>query len=228
MTTQASAAEHIDDGSAEKSPVESETPETRDDDDDEDEQDADAARLMAHEYDGIREYDNPLPGWWRMIFVLSIGFAAAYGFYYHIARWGSFPAQSYVADLALYEGNRDVRAAAEAANISEASLATASRDSGTVARGSALFTQRCVSCHADKGQGLIGPNLTDLRQVHGTTRMDIYKVVANGVAGTAMLAWGEQLPQTDILALTVFVATLRGQNITGKEPQGAPVDRFLQ
>ena len=51
----------------------------------------DAAKLMDHEYDGIREYDNPLPGWWRMIFAGSIAFACAYGFYFHIANWGTSP-----------------------------------------------------------------------------------------------------------------------------------------
>ena len=25
---------------------------------------SDDAPLIAHDYDGIREYDNPLPGWW--------------------------------------------------------------------------------------------------------------------------------------------------------------------
>ncbi len=186
------------------------------------------ARLLTHSYDGIREYDNPLPGWWSLIFAVSIGFAAAYGFYFHVVGWGATPNERYAAALVDYESNRDVRAAAEAANVSEERLASAARDSSAVAQGGALFAQRCVSCHADKGQGVIGPNLTDLRQLHGTTRMDLYKIIANGVPATAMLAWGEQLPQTDILALAAFVCTLRGQNIPGKEPQGAPVDRFAR
>jgi len=29
---------------------------------------SDEERLMDHEYDGIQEYDNPLPGWWRAAF----------------------------------------------------------------------------------------------------------------------------------------------------------------
>ena len=34
-------------------------------------------QLLDHDYDGIQEYDNPLPGWWKWIFVGSIFFAIA-------------------------------------------------------------------------------------------------------------------------------------------------------
>lgn len=187
---------------------------------------AEEARLMAHAYDGIREFDNPLPGWWSMIFAGSIAFAAAYGFYYHVVHWGKTPEQTYTAALAEYDGKKEIRERAEAANVSEQTIANASLDAQTLDKASAMFTQRCVSCHGDKGQGLIGPNLTDLRQIHGTTRMDLYTTITKGVPGTAMLAWGEQLPQTDILALTAYVSALRGKNVPGKEPQGNPVEKF--
>ena len=58
------------------------------------------ARLMSHAYDGIREYDNPLPGWWSAIFWATIVFAAGYGVFYHIGRWGKTPQQKYEAALA--------------------------------------------------------------------------------------------------------------------------------
>ncbi|MFN7337509.1 MAG: cbb3-type cytochrome c oxidase N-terminal domain-containing protein, partial [bacterium] len=32
----------------------------------------DAARILDHEYDGIREFDNPTPGWWHAIFFASV------------------------------------------------------------------------------------------------------------------------------------------------------------
>ena len=186
----------------------------------------DDARLMSHAYDGIREYDNPLPGWWSAIFIGTIVFAGAYGVYYHITKWGKMPDENYRAALADYDSKKEARDRAEAANISEQTIATAAQDGSVVERGSALFTQRCASCHADKGQGLIGPNLTDLHQMHGSTRMDLYTTISKGVPSTAMLAWGEQLPQTDVLAVTAFVSTLRGKNLAGKEPQGPAVEKF--
>ena len=35
-------------------------------------------RLLEHEYDGIREYDNPMPRWWVLTFWATIIFSGAY------------------------------------------------------------------------------------------------------------------------------------------------------
>jgi cytochrome c oxidase cbb3-type subunit 3 len=40
--------------------------------------------LTDHEYDGIREYDNPTPGWWKMLFLLTFIFSLAYILVFHI------------------------------------------------------------------------------------------------------------------------------------------------
>ena len=83
-----------------------------------------------------------------------------------------------------------------------------------------------MTCHSDDGRGLIGPNLTDNYQLHGASRMDLYTTVKKGVPGTAMLAWGEQLPPADVLAVAAYVSTLRGQNVPGKAREGQPVEPF--
>jgi cytochrome c oxidase cbb3-type subunit 3 len=183
-------------------------------------------RLMTHAYDGIREYDNPLPAWWRMIFVGTIVFGGFYGLYFMALGWGHTPDQAYQAQLADYHDKRGVRERAEAAFIDEGTLARNAQDSKLVAHGAAVFAAKCVSCHTDNGRGLIGPNLTDVFQLHGSKRMDIYRTVHDGVAGTAMLAWGEQLPPTDVIDVATFATTLRGKNIAGKEPQGDAVEPF--
>jgi cytochrome c oxidase cbb3-type subunit 3 len=184
------------------------------------------ARLMGHAYDGIHEYDNPLPGWWSAIFLATIVFAAAYGAFYHVARWGKTPQQKYAVALASYEDQRGARDLAESASVSEDAIARRAAEPATLANGRAVFVARCASCHTEDGRGLIGPNLTDDFQLHGQTRMDILAVVKKGVPGTAMLAWGEQLPPADVLAVTVFVTTLRGQNLPGKAREGQPVQKF--
>lgn len=182
--------------------------------------------LMDHSYDGIREYDNPLPGWWRAIFWGSIVFAAGYWIWFHVGHWGRTPDEKYQAALAEYEGRRDLREAAEAAAVNEDALVRNSTDPGVVSHGASIFATRCASCHDATGHGLIGPNLTDMYQLHGTTRMDIFKTVRGGVPGTAMPAWGEQLPPSDVLAVASFAISLRGKNLPGKAPQGVKVEPF--
>jgi cytochrome c oxidase cbb3-type subunit III len=186
----------------------------------------DAGVILDHAYDGIREYDNPLPGWWRAIFWATIVFSAGYWVWFHVGDWGRSPDAKYRVALGIYEEGRAVREAAEVRDISEDALARSAQDPNLVAKGTSIYTAKCASCHAAEGQGLIGPNLTDRFQMHGTTRMDVFKTVRTGVPGTAMLAWGEQLPAPDVVAVTAYVITLRGKDIKGKEPQGQPVESF--
>src|SRR5690242_895892 len=79
----------------------------------------DEGPLLDHSVDGIREYDNPLPGWWRAIFWATIFFAAGYWIWFHVAGWGRTPDEKYRAELASYEGKRELREAADAASVNE-------------------------------------------------------------------------------------------------------------
>lgn len=186
------------------------------------------ARLLEHAYDGIQEFDNPLPGWWSWIFIGSIVFSVFYALYYHVVDWGTSPAQGYQVALARYDDKREIREKAALSNVTEDMLAQRAEDGKVLARGEAVFGERCASCHGPTGAGLIGPNLTDLAQLHGGSRLDLYRTVRGGVAGTAMLAWGEQLSDQDVIAATAFVITLQGKQLQGKPPEGAPVQPFAR
>jgi cytochrome c oxidase cbb3-type subunit 3 len=184
----------------------------------------DDARLMDHAYDGIREYDNPLPGWWSMTFAATFVFAFLYFAYYNIAGWGRTPGESYQVALAGWQASyRGGPGGGGGPNVTEEMLAAGTENPEVVARGAEVFTNRCIGCHAADGRGQIGPNLTDLFQIHGTTRIDLYGTIVGGVPGTAMIAWSEVMKPTEIIAVATFVSSLRGKNLTGKEPQGKPV-----
>jgi cytochrome c oxidase cbb3-type subunit III len=187
---------------------------------------ADDARLLTHAYDGIREYDNPLPSWWTWIFIGTIVFSGFYALYFEVVGWGRTPSEEYSAALTKYDGKRADRERADARNVTEQSLAAAAADAKVLARGAEVFASRCASCHGPQGAGLIGPNLTDDRELHGATRMDIFRTVRAGVPGTAMLAWGEQLAPQDIATVAAFVISIRNTMVPGKAPEGLPVERF--
>jgi len=95
-----------------------------------------------------------------------------------------------------------------------------------LATGKTIFTSTCATCHQPDGSGLIGPNLTDGNQLHGTTRMDIYATVRNGVPNTAMVPWGAQLKPAEVIAVSAYVVTLRNKPLPGKAAEGAPVGPF--
>lgn len=185
------------------------------------------ARVFDHDYDGIREYDNPLPGWWSLAFAATFVFAFLYFAYYDIAGWGRSPAESYQVALAGWQASYRGGPSGGGPTVTEEMLAAGAENTELVARGHDVFTSRCVGCHAADGRGLIGPNLTDLFQIHGSTRMDLYSTIVGGAPGTAMIAWSEVMKPAEIIAVATYVSTLRGKNLAGKEPQGKPVQAFL-
>lgn len=183
------------------------------------------ARLMGHAYDGIREYDNPLPGWWSAIFLGSILFSLGYVAYYHLTGWGQAPAARYEAALTDYLARRQFSGGGGAVvAATEESLTRDAASDVVLEQGAKVFAARCAGCHTADGRGQIGPNLTDLFQVHGATRLDVFQTIASGVTGTAMIAWADQLSGPELNAVAAFAVSLRGKNLAGKAPEGKPID----
>ena len=177
-------------------------------------------RLLGHDYDGIEEYDNPLPGWWSWIFVATIVFSLGYWAYY---QFGPGPTV-----IAQYDD--DMRAAAErqarlapppAAGLTEESLRALAQNAGAIASAREVFATRCMPCHGPEGQGVIGPNLTDDYWIHGRTLVDIRRVISEGVVDKGMVPWKDQLKPDEISALTAYVSTLAGTRPPNpRPPQG--------
>ena len=179
-------------------------------------------KLLDHAYDGIHEYDNPLPRWWVWIFAGSFFFSIAYFFHYHLSGNGESVAAAYEADMRVA---REVEAKATLGQpVSEESLGKLMSDSDLMKDAKALFGLRCSPCHGDRAQGVIGPNLTDDSWIHGRgTLTDIYGVIDTGVAAKGMPAWGRQLSPIEVRKVAAFVGTQRGKSVPGKPPEGAVV-----
>jgi cytochrome c oxidase cbb3-type subunit 3 len=177
---------------------------------------------LDHEYDGIREYDNPLPRWWVLILWGSVVFSFVYLVYYHVSPHGVGVVAAYEEDMRRAREERAKQSLAEAP--SEAVLGKLMADSDLMQDAKVTFTTRCAVCHGAEGQGLIGPNLTDNHWIHGQGRlMDIYEVVSHGVPAKGMPAWELQLQPIEVRKLASFVAGLRGKNLPGKPPEGRDV-----
>jgi cytochrome c oxidase cbb3-type subunit 3 len=174
--------------------------------------------LLDHNYDGIQEYDNPMPRWWVLLFWGSFLFAVGYFFHYQLSPNGRGVYDVYQAEMEVAAEQAEKRALAE--KVTEESLQELTKQEPMVLAGQAVFQQRCVTCHLDQGQGKIGPNLTDNYALHGGKLMDIYSVVRNGVIEKGMQAWGKTLKPIELRQVVAYVGTLRGKNVPGKPPQG--------
>jgi cytochrome c oxidase cbb3-type subunit 3 len=87
-----------------------------------------------------------------------------------------------------------------------------------VAKGDALFhgSGNCYACHGNKGEGLVGPNLTDAEWIHSKgTYDDIVAQINHGVpkaeskSGIEMPAkGGGTLSDDDVKAIAAYVHSL--------------------
>ncbi|XZE45306.1 cbb3-type cytochrome c oxidase N-terminal domain-containing protein [Pirellulaceae bacterium SH467] len=178
---------------------------------------------LGHSYDGIQEYDNPLPGWWKWMFWGTIAFSPLYLMYYHNGAPGRSVADQYTAGVT--ENTRKQYAEIGDLQGDEATMVKFLKEPKWVGVGQAIFKANCVSCHGPEGGGNVGPNLGDNSFKHIKALPDIVKVINEGVAGGAMPAWGNRFShKNDAILVSIYVASLRGTNPPGgKAPDGGPI-----
>jgi cytochrome c oxidase cbb3-type subunit III len=179
-------------------------------------------RLMDHSYDGIQEYDNPMPRWWVYLFWATIIFAVLYAL--KVPGVGSAHGRiaDYEADVAAWKAAHPE----PTGDISPEQLAALAADQQVVQAGRAVFATNCVSCHRADAGGLIGPNLTDAYWIHGGTLPEIHRTISEGVLAKGMPNWGKILRPDQVNAVTAYVASLQGTNPPSpKAPEGEPVGK---
>ncbi|HEX6986499.1 MAG TPA: cbb3-type cytochrome c oxidase N-terminal domain-containing protein [Planctomycetaceae bacterium] len=179
--------------------------------------------LTGHCYDGIQEYDNPLPGWWSWLFLGTVAFSVVYWAYYHFGMPGRTLAAAY--DRALSENLRLQFAELGELRADREVILKYSGDKKWLAVGKTAFEANCVSCHGPKGEGLVGPNLTDDHWKHVRQPEDIATVIAAGAASGAMPAWKNRLHPNEVVLIASYLVSLRGSmpEGSGKPPEGPAV-----
>lgn len=176
--------------------------------------------IMEHKFDGIAELDNPTPPWFMWLFYGTIVFGVAYILNYHVFEWGLLQDQEYVVEVQEAEAAK-VEYLANAANLIDESSVTVSSEPAVISAGMALFNTNCVACHGDKGQGTVGPNLTDEYWLHGGSVNDVFKTIKYGIPEKGMISWEKQLTPKQISEVSNYILSLKGTNPPGaKEPQG--------
>lgn len=170
-----------------------------------------------HDFDGIQEYDNDLPPWWKTMFYASIVFAVGYMLHYHVFMTGALQTEE-------YETEMEQAALLAALTPDDPNAVTnyeALTDAAALASGKSIFDTNCAACHGQEGQGTVGPNLTDEYWLHGGDVNEIFKTVKYGVPSKGMVPWQGKLTKDQMLEVSSYILSLHGSNpANAKEPQG--------
>jgi cytochrome c oxidase cbb3-type subunit 3 len=104
-------------------------------------------------------------------------------------------------------------------NVDEKSVTMS--DAAGIAAGAVTFAKTCTPCHGAKGEGGVGPNLTDDYWLHGGKIEDLFKTIKYGYPDKGMQSWQSTYSPVQIQELASFIKSLKGTNPpNGKAPQG--------
>ena len=188
-----------------------------------------------HEWDGIQEYNKPMPKWWLWTFYATIVWGIGYTIAY--PAWPGIT--SATAGVLGYstraEVAEDIKAVEDAnaainAKLVETELTAISDDPELLSyannAGAAVFRTWCAQCHGSGAAGAQAsgyPNLLDDDWLWGGDIEAIHETIAYGIRNeendnarfSQMPAFGELLSEEEITQVVNYVMSLSG------EPQDA-------
>ena len=85
-----------------------------------------------------------------------------------------------------------------------------------------VFTKNCSQCHGEKGEGFVGPDLTDDEWIIASGNVkSIISAISKGSVKNGMPAWGEKISPEEIEAVAVFIRSQKGYSKT-LQPTDSP------
>ena len=196
-----------------------------------------------HEWDGIKELNNPLPKWW--LYVLYATIIWSVGYWIAMPAWptitgytkgvlGHSQRANVVADIAAAREAQSEFRQGIAENELEVILEDAALLEFALAGGASAFGDNCAPCHGSGAQGAKGyPNLNDDNWIWGGSLEDIHYTLHFGIrAGheetreSEMPAFGADgiLSRDEINDLAEYVLSLSGAGEDAEAAaRGAPL-----
>lgn len=164
--------------------------------------------LTDHEYDGIKELDNPPPTWIMAIFFITILFSLLYAAHYFWFGQGESQDKEYITQVNEYtlEFEKNKQKTGELVLL---------KDEVSLTEGESIFNEmNCFTCHGKSGEGnAVGPNLVDDFWIHGCDFNSVFNIIKNGNPAKGMTPFKAQLSDTKIQKVTSFVLLkLKGSN----------------
>lgn len=182
-----------------------------------------------HEWDGIKEYNKPLPRWWLWTFYATIVWGVLYTIAY--PAWPGIKAatpgllgystRAEVADeiTRFEDANSDINMQLASVELTEISQ---DPDLNQYAQnaGAAVFRTWCAQCHGSGAAGAKGyPNLLDDDWLWGGDIEAIHHTIAHGIRNeedmdarwSQMPAYGEMFEEQEIAQVVNYVMSLSGE-----------------
>ena len=186
-----------------------------------------------HEWDGIQEFDNPMPKWWLYTFYACI----IWGIGYAIAMPAWPLISSATPGVLGYSTRQNAHAEIAAQELANAGIKTRLENTDLISisqdrelmsyaknAGASVFRTWCAQCHGSGAAGVQAngyPNLLDDDWLWGGDEDAIYQTIAHGVRNdidedarySEMPNFGEILEPNEINAVTNFVISLSGGDV---------------
>lgn len=184
-------------------------------------------KTMGHSFDGIEEYDNPLPKWWFWLFIGTMVFGILYLIIYPgLGNWkGVFPGYedgwTQEKQWQREVDQADAKFGPIFARYSAMSVVQVAQDPDALKIGGRLFANYCSICHGSDAKGSNGfPNLADNEWRWGGDADTIKASILHGRVA-AMPAWGQVIGEEGVRNVAAFVR----QDLAGLAlPEGSGFD----
>jgi cytochrome c oxidase cbb3-type subunit 3 len=179
-------------------------------------------QTVGHSFDGVEEFDNPLPRWWFLMFIATIIFGVIYlALYPGLGNWTGVLGWTSSGQYERERARADAQFGPIFAKYAAMPVTEVAKDPQALKIGGRLFANNCSICHGSDAKGTYGfPNLVDQHWRWGGTPEQIHATLVGGRVGV-MPAWLNVMGEEGVRNVSAYVLTeLAGRKL----PEGIQAD----
>lgn len=170
-----------------------------------------------HSFDGIEEFNKPMPAWWLNLFWGAIVFAFGYVLVFGLANFDGLLGWSSHKQLAEETAAHDERYGEVYSRLASIPVEDLADNPQALRMGQQLFLNNCALCHGQNGQGYYGfPNLADTDWLYGGSGDAITTTLLNGRRGQ-MPAWKDTLGTNGVSAVAEYVLEISNNEFDAEQ-----------
>jgi len=188
----------------------------------------DSDNTNGHEWDGIKEMNNPLPMWWVGLFIITVIFGLTYLYLFpglgtYNGKFGWTEVKQYEVEVAKNnEKIAPLYAKYAAMPVEDVAKIPEARDIGK-----RIFLNNCAACHGSDAKGSRGfPNLTDTDWLYGGSPERIKETITGGRIGMMPPMAAAVGSEEDVKNVANYVLSLSG-SIHDSGRANAGKDKFV-